>query len=61
MLLSIGNVRSTTRLNLSCTGAWAPATAAIPTMPSAKKSKAKFFAFIIAALLFGGLDAISQF
>lgn len=31
MLLSIGNVRSTTRLNFSCTGSWAEATDVAPS------------------------------
>ena len=50
MLLSIGNVRSTTRLNFSWTGAWANAVDAVPRMPRAKDED-ESLAFIIADLL----------
>ena len=47
MLLSIGNVRSTTRLNFNSTGAWAKATDAVP---NARDSKASIRAFIMIVL-----------
>jgi hypothetical protein len=48
MLLSIGNVRSTTRLKFNWTGAWANATDAVP---NARKSKTSIRAFIMIVLL----------
>src|SRR6266702_2273483 len=61
MLLSIGNVRSTTRVNFSLTGAWANPVEAVPMMPSAKDSKTNRLAFIIIVislpLLIKGGDA----
>src|SRR3954471_4678028 len=47
MLLSIGNVRSTTRLNFNCTGAWAKATDAVP---NARESTTSIRAFIMIGL-----------
>src|SRR5712691_4997248 len=61
MLLSIGNVRSTTRVNFSWTGAWANPVEAVPMMPSAKDSKTNRLACIIIVvslpLLIKGVDA----
>ena len=48
MLLSIGNVRSTTRLKFNWTGAWANATDAVP---NARESKTSIRAFIMIVLL----------
>src|SRR5215467_14384515 len=48
MLLSIGNVRSTTRLNFTCAGSCAEAADAMPT---AKDSRTNVFRFIICSLL----------
>jgi hypothetical protein len=50
MLLSIGTVRSTTRLNFSCTGSCADA---IDAAPSAKDSRTSIFPFIICSLPLG--------
>ena len=47
MLLSIGNDRSTTRLNFNSTGAWAKATDAVP---NARESKTSIRAFIMIVL-----------
>src|SRR6266851_8808316 len=50
MLLSIGNVRSTTRVNFNWTGAWANAAEAVPMMPSARDRTTPLLAFIIVDL-----------
>jgi len=47
MLLSIGNVKSTTRLNFSWTDSWAKATDAVP---NARESKTSIRAFIMIVL-----------
>src|SRR5262249_21928357 len=51
MLVSIGSVRSTTLLNLSCTAPWLQPIPGCATMPSPRDNRKKCFAFIIVGLL----------